>query len=217
MEHTRGTGGRRRLALAIVSAALLLGGCGGEEETEAAATSSSGPQISGTPPTQIAANQPYSFTPTVSGANGSALQFEIANRPSWLTFTPSTGQLSGTPTSANVGTYRGITIQVSDGRIPSTLPAFDIQVLAVGSTSATLSWMAPTHNEDGSPLTDLAGYRIRYGGTSGSYPNMISVNTAGVARYVVDNLAPGKYYFVLSSVNSRGVESRYSNEAVINL
>jgi hypothetical protein len=169
------------------------------------------------PPTQAVVDQLYSFTPTANDPEGDPLQFTIANKPAWLSFTPSTGALSGTPTAAQVGTYRGITIQVTDGKMPSTLPAFDIQVMSVGQKSATLSWTPPTQNEDGSPLTNLAGYRIRYGSSSGNYSSTISVNTAGIARHVVDGLAPGRYYFVLSSVNSAGVESRYSNEAVVNL
>jgi hypothetical protein len=35
-------------------------------------------------------------------------------------------------------------------------------------TTATLTWDAPTTNADGTPLTDLAGYRIYYGTTSGN-------------------------------------------------
>jgi hypothetical protein len=230
MEHTQWMGARGRTALAIVLAALLLAACGGGEEEETADTtepagtvstpppsSTSAPQISGKPKTQVLVNQAYAFVPTANDADGDTLQFTIANRPAWLTFSSSTGKLSGTPTAANVGTYRGITIQVTDGVTPKTLPSFDIQVLVVGPSSVTLSWMPPTENEDGSALTDLAGYRIRYGDSSGSYSNTISLNTAGLATYVVEGLLPSTYYFVMSAINSRGVESQPSNEAVINL
>ncbi len=44
-------------------------------------------------------------------------------------------------------------------------------ILSAGD--ATLSWDPPTTNADGTPLTDLAGYRIYYGTSSGSYSQNI--------------------------------------------
>ncbi len=87
----------------------------------------------------------------------------------------------------------------------------------MGPSSVTLSWIPPTENEDGTPLTNLAGYRIRYGDRSGSYSKTISVTNPGLAAYVIDGLLPETHYFVMSSVNSSGVESQYSNEHVISL
>jgi hypothetical protein len=204
------------MAFAVMMTALFTA-CGGEEEAAGDATTQSPPQISGAPSTQAAVDQPYSFVPAAHDADGNTLQFEVANLPSWLTFNPSTGALQGTPTAANMGVYRNITIQVTDGPSFGTLAPFDIEVVAAGSRSVTISWLPPTQNEDGSPLTDLAGYRIRYGSTSGSYSNTISVANAGLATYVVEGLVPNRYYFVIASYNSRGVESRNSSEAVANL
>jgi hypothetical protein len=215
MQHAGLVGVRGRMAVAVVMAALT--GCGGDEETADAAASNQSPQISGTPSNQIAADQPYSFVPAAQDPEGDSLRFEVANSPSWLTFNASTGALQGTPTAANVGVYRGVTIQVTDGRSFSTLPPFDIEVVAVGLRSLTLSWLPPTQNEDGTPLTNLAGYRIRYGSSSGSYSTTISVANPGLATYVVEGLVPSRYYFVIASYNSLGVESRNSSEAVFNL
>ncbi len=121
-------------------------------------------------------NQLYEFMPTARDPNGDRLAFSIAHRPAWLKFSVATGLLSGTPTVADVGVYRGITIAVTDGSQAKALLPFDIQVVAVGPSSVILSWAAPTQNEDGSPLTDLAGYRIRYGERSGSYSNYRGVD-----------------------------------------
>lgn len=212
MEHAKLVGARRgRGALAVVlAAALLLAACEGEEEGQA-------PQISGTPRTQALVGQAYSFVPAAHDPDGDTLEFTIANLPSWLSFSGSTGTLSGTPTAADVGIYRGVTIQVTDGLSSTTMPQFDIEVVSVGSSGVTISWLPPTENEDGSPLTDLAGYRIHYGDRPGSYSNTILLNNPGLATYFVDGLVPSTYYFVLSAYNSAGIESRYSNEAVVNL
>src|SRR3989304_6108420 len=40
---------------------------------------------------------------------------------------------------------------------------------------AILSWNSPTTNMDGSPLNDLAGYRIYYGTASGSYSQQLNL------------------------------------------
>jgi len=83
------------------------------------------------------------------------------------------------------------------------------------TASAELTWVPPTQNEDGSALTDLRGYRIRYGcEQSGSYTETVQLNDATLTSYVVQGLpAPGTCYFVLTAYNSAGIESRYSNEA----
>lgn len=86
------------------------------------------PTISGTPPTSVVAGQAYSFTPTTTDPSGGTLTFSISNPPSWATFSTSTGQLSGTPTSSNVGSFSNIVISVSDGTSSASLPAFSISV-----------------------------------------------------------------------------------------
>ncbi len=79
--------------------------------------------------------------------------------------------------------------------------------------SVTLSCTAPTQNEDGTPLTDLAGYTFYYGTNAGGpYPTTESVD-ASVCGIVTQDLAPGTYYFVATAVNAQGVESVFSNEA----
>ena len=88
-----------------------------------------------------------------------------------------------------------------------------VTVNQVGLGSATLSWTPPTQNSDGSPLTDLAGYKIYYGNESGNYHTSIQIDNPGIAIYVVEYLTPNTYYFVLTAINSSGVESNFSNEA----
>jgi hypothetical protein len=74
--------------------------------------------------------------------------------------------------------------------------------------SAELAWQPPMANEDGSALTDLSGYVIRYGKTAGALDQSIRISNPGTTAYVVDQLIEGTWYFTLSSVNAAGVESR---------
>ena len=180
--------------------------------TSASSTSNSAPKISGTPIKAVNVGNAYSFTPTASDANGDKLTFSIANKPSWASFSSTTGKLSGTPTAAQVGTYSNITIKVSDGKATASLAAFAIAVTAVSSGSAVLSWTLPTRNTNNTVLTNLAGYRIYYGTSSSSLSKTISISNASVSTYVVENLSPATYYFAVKAFNSSGVESDLSNK-----
>ncbi|MBM0103956.1 putative Ig domain-containing protein [Steroidobacter sp. S1-65] len=169
------------------------------------------PVISGTPARTINVGSAYSFRPTASDPDGNALTFSIANRPSWASFNTSTGQLSGTPTASQAGTYSNITIRVSDGRVTTSLPAFSISVVDASSSGAVLSWTAPTSNTDGSTLTNLAGYRIAYGTSASAMTSTIQVANPSVTNYTINNLAPGTYYFTVRAYTNNGTESANSN------
>jgi len=97
------------------------------------------PVISGTPAAQVVAGSAYLFQPTASDPNNDTLSFSISNRPSWATFNTTTGQLSGTPSASNVGTYANITISVSDSKVSVSLPAFAIQVQPLPNGAPTIS------------------------------------------------------------------------------
>ena len=107
------------------------------------------PKISGTPPATGQAGVAYSFEPAASDPEGKTLTFSIAAKPSWANFSTSTGQLSGTPSSANVGTYSGITISVSDGVNTVSLPAFSIKIAAAAVPPPTISGTPSTSVQAG--------------------------------------------------------------------
>jgi hypothetical protein len=178
------------------------------------AAGTGGPMISGAPLTTIAVGTAYSFTPTSSDASGEPLTFSIRNMPPWATFNESTGQLSGTPTASNIGVTSNIVISATDGTTTVSLDTFDLSVTQIGAGSATLSWTPPTQNTDGSSLTDLAGYRIHYGLSSGNLTQSIQVSSAGITNYVISNLTPATWYFSVKAYTSKNVESDFS--AVVN-
>lgn len=73
--------------------------------------------------------------------------------------------------------------------------------------SATLSWMPPATNTDGSALTNLAGYYIHFGTDKAALDHSIRIDAVDLTTYVISNLAPATYYFMVTSFTESGTES----------
>jgi hypothetical protein len=222
----------------LVVIAMLLDGCSGSgAQVTANAPSSSSPSgttptqpstppptppattltIAGTPVASVTAGSAYFFQPTVSASTGT-VTFSITGQPAWASFSTTTGALTGTPSAGKVGTTGSIAITASDGSSRAYLAPFTIQVKAVASSpppaTAALSWTEPTHNTDGSPIKDLAGYHIYYGTNESNPSQKIDITGATATTYVVQGLAPGTYYFTVVAYNAAGIDSPNSNVAV---
>jgi hypothetical protein len=203
-------------------AMVALAGCGGGGSDDPATGggnpppgggSNAPPTIQGQPSGSVVAGQAFSFQPTASDPNGDTLTFSVTNLPGWATFSSSTGRISGTPAAADIATYSGIAISVSDGQASASIPAFAITVTQVGTGSVTLSWTPPTQNEDGSSLTDLAGFEVLYGRNQGDLNQSVQLSNPSLNTYVVDNLSSGTWFFAVRSLNRQGVASQVSSVA----
>ena len=202
---------RGYIAFCLVTfAAAILGGCSngssganGASAATSAATGSGALTISGNPAASVAAGSSYSFRPTVSDASGAALTFAIQNQPGWALM-PATGTLTGTPTSAYVGSFAQIVITVSDGSATAPLAAFSIEVTQPAPGVATLSWTVPTVSAAG---TEPAGYHIYYGESSTHLTHIVDISNPDSSSFVVDNLPSGTWYFAVKSYNGSDVES----------
>ncbi len=82
--------------------------------------------------------------------------------------------------------------------------SFVSSAYAATAPSVTLAW-------DANPESGIAGYQMRYGTSSGVYPNAIAPGTSTTAT--VPGLAEGMtYYFVVSAINQAGLQSPPSSE-----
>jgi hypothetical protein len=180
-----------------------------------AGLSNAAPVISGTPATQITAGQLYSFVPSASDADGDSLSFSINNRPIWASFNTDTGRLYGTPDAGDVQSWSGIQIFVTDGVDSASLNSFSIAVQAVTSVSndVELTWVAPTNNEDGTALFDLAGYKLYYGRVGEGLSESDEILNANATSYLLEGIDSGNWRFVVTAFNFTGQESRFSTEA----
>lgn len=150
------------------------------------------PIINGNPMTSIEAGNTYIFIPTASDPDGDTLSFSISNKPSWASFSATTGQLSGVPTNSNVNTYINIVVSVSDGTNATSLNSFNITVTENTSNNepicSTIPTQSATETEAFNSLnldtycTDSDGDDVSYTltasslGYSGTTDGLVSIN-----------------------------------------
>src|SRR4249919_1920194 len=97
------------------------------------------------------------------------------------------------------------------------LACFSLAFAATPAQAAQvqLTWDAPLQ-ANGTPVPNLAGYKLYYGSQSGQYPTMIPVGMT--TTYTVTNLSAGQtYYFAAKAYDSAGGESTFSNEVSVTL
>ena len=210
-----------RAAIAGAAAFLLVGcfGGGGSSQsgdpppgsTPPPALGNRAPTLSVAAAAEVLVGRTLTIRPTASDPDGDALTYQVANLPAWMSFSAQTGVLSGTPSAADVGVFNPV-ITVSDGKAQASGQA-RITVSQSVAGRATLSWQAPTDNVDGSPLTDLAGFRVYYGNSANDLRYVIQVTDAGARSRVIENLTVGTWYFAATAYDQAGGESSRSNVA----
>ena len=168
--------------LAITTASLPAGTVGTAYSTTLAATGGTAP---------------YAWTdPSCSGACNTGLAL-------------SAGVLSGTPANAGTSTFT-FTVTDSAGHTASTQLSIMIAAAATGSSgsgapSVALSWTAPSGT--------VSGYDVYRSTQSGTGYTLVNSSPAVSASYTDTTVSAGTtYYYVVTSVNSSGVQSSYSSQ-----
>jgi hypothetical protein len=196
------------------------GGGGGATSAQAAVvapvTAPAGnvaPSITIVPEDTARVGMTYELVPVATDPDGDTLRFSASSLPSWASLDPTTGRLSGTPGENDQGIYESITITVADATHSIVTPPFSITVVAdaepaaeVGTGVAALRWETPPSKVDGSPLDDLAGYRILYGHDAADLDNSVLITDPSVTSYQVTALGSGTWYFAVVGVNAGGLE-----------
>jgi hypothetical protein len=170
-------------------ATLILAACGSEDGS------------SGSAATSAAAGGSDSVASLVSPNAGTI------DRSSEVTAPTSPGTATaGTPSTATASSSGSTTTPAAGTTVASTTPGKPTITTGV----ATLDWMPPTENSDGSALTNLAGYTVYYGTSPNSLTQSVKVTNPGLTAYTVTNLPSGTWYFAVTSYSSTGVESTRS-------
>jgi len=88
-----------------------------------------------------------------------------------------------------------------------------------GDSSGLPSWNAPSEREDGTALSpaEIAGYRVYYGTVEGVYPNQLTVIDDKLAKGDIDSIPSGKYFVVVTTIDTEGRESAFSEVVIVTL
>jgi hypothetical protein len=153
----------------------------------------------------------YDYQPVASDPDGDTLRFTANNLPPWASMDPNTGRITGTPGENDLGEYEAITIVVADVSGRTESDPFSITVIgdapvAGGTAVASLQWEVPPSKVDGSPLDDLAGYRILYGRTADELDRSVLISDPATTSYAFQTLSPGTWFFAVVAVNAGGLE-----------
>jgi hypothetical protein len=173
--------------------------------------------ISGVPATTVTSGQAYTFTPTVSAPAGAQLSFSIANRPLWAAFNAPNGQLSGTPNSADLGSYQNISIAVSSGTAMAALAPFTLTVTAAppvavngvcGAANGVAVALAPTNGLCSAGTASAVSGNGPWSWTcAGSNGGTSASCSAGLASGITGRLVPAPIYGVtLDEVSNTSAE-----------
>lgn len=81
----------------------------------------------------------------------------------------------------------------------------------------TVSWAAPTTSADGLKIGDLAGFRVYYGTSSGSYTSTMNVPGATTLSTTISGLPTSTYYVVVKAYDSSNNESSASSEVSLSV
>lgn len=164
-----------------------------------------------------ALSQTVTLTPSVTSGNGS-----LSTRLTWAT-TPAASSCSASGHTSWTGAKAASGAQDLP---PITLSGSYTLTLACtwpGETTATVNWIAPTQNTDGSSLAKctapspngscLAGFRVfrRVGTNDMNGAEMTPVDNPNATSLSFPGLVAGTHYFGVEAVNGSGTPSAMSN------
>jgi hypothetical protein len=167
-------------------AALTLAACGDESGSTAAAPSTASDTAAGLVSPNVGFIDRSEAVGTLPSSGTGA--------GSGSTSTSGASSTSGTGTTTTSGTT-----VASGGKVTSPVKST--------TSVATLDWLPPTENSDGSVLINLAGYTVYYGTSADNLTQSVKLTNPGLTSYTVTNLPSGTWYFAVTAYTADGVES----------
>lgn len=161
--------------------------------------------------------QTVTLTPSVTSGNGS-----LATTLTWST-TPAAASCEASGHASWSGSRAASGTQELPPLTLSGSYTLTLECTWPGDTSATVRWVAPTENTDGTALAKcsgapsgpcLASFRVRRSlSPTMASPVVVAVNDPEATSHEFTGLAAGTHYFAVTALNGAGVESDPSNVA----
>lgn len=172
----------------------------------------------------VGARAYFSSVPNLNFVVGTAGSANLANfvtnpRNATATYAVSSGSLPpGCSLSGSIVSWTGsgnegitnVVFSVSQFSRSNVSPQAAVTV-SPQVNQATFTWTPPFLNDDGSPLVDLAGYRVYGSVNSGPFNMLQQVADPGATGTVVTGLTSGSWVFHVRAYDTEGFESVPSN------
>jgi hypothetical protein len=140
------------------------------------------------------------FTANQTSATGS-----LAPRLTWSTSPVASSCVAG-------GGWSGTKFASGSETLPTITASTSYTLTCTWNNgSATINWVAPTRNIDGTTLRDLADYKVVYGTSQSNLSNTMMLNNPSATTATIGSLSAGRWYFAVRAVNSVQAESNNSN------
>ena len=102
-------------------------------------------------------------------------------------------------------------VGVCGGNVEALLTCLALITTGLAAMSQTAAAAAVSLAWNANPETNITGYRVSYGTTSGVYPNVVTVGTSTAAS--ISGLTEGTtYFFAVAAVNQDGLQSPLSSQ-----
>ena len=178
------------------------------------------PTIDSTAVTSATEDAVYTYTLVGSDVDGDTITMVAPTLPGWLTFTASTGVLTGTPLNANVGTSgNDVSLTVTDGQVTVT-QSFTITVANTNDAPTISSTAVTAVDEDSTYTYTVTGADVDVGDTltlSGTtVPAWLTFTaTSGVLTGVPTNSEVGSHSVTITVTDATGLSAAQSFTIVV--
>jgi hypothetical protein len=164
----------------------------------------------------VGGTNPVAQAFSLTNTGGGTLSWTLSDNATWLQLNTASGttmtetdtiSASVTTSGLAAGTYNGIITVTASGasNSPRQIPV-SLTLSATVAGTASLTWNANTDS-------DLAGYKVYQGTSSGTYTAPVATMPKGTTSYTVTGLQTGTtYFFIITAYDSAGNESLHSNE-----
>ncbi len=100
---------------------------------------------------------------------------------------------------------------IQGGKVHALLKCLVLVSVGLAATVSETTAAGVDLEWDANPETDISGYKVSYGTSSGVYPNVVDVGT-NPSTSISDLTEGTTYYFAVSAVNESGLQSSLSSE-----
>lgn len=121
--------------------------------------------------------------------------------------------------SGSVGDVQSVDAEGYDAEVIVNETGSSVEEIGHSVINKTLSWTVPVARENALPISmaEISGFRVYYGTKQGEYKQYVEIDDVYTDELELNvfKLEPDTYYLVVTTIDSKGLESAFSEAVVI--